>query len=156
LPVKLKLANNSRPTHSVSLGWRVARALIVVVLAVMLVGACVFGYFYHHYETVVDDRLAAGPLFANVAQIYAAPREIRNGQKMTADPHRAGSAPRRVQQQHAAWLLRGQRRQHPDQARSAKLSLDGRRDHQHCERALFKASQRRTVSHSGRTSSSRN
>jgi len=85
LPVKLKLASNSRPTHSVSLGWRVARALIVVVLAVMLVGACVFGYFYHHYETVVDDRLAAGPLFANVAQIYAAPREIRNGQKMTAD-----------------------------------------------------------------------
>jgi len=51
----------------------------------MLVGACVFGYFYHRYETVVDDRLAAGPLFANVAQIYAAPREIRNGQKMTAD-----------------------------------------------------------------------
>lgn len=85
MPVKLKLASNSRPTHSVSLGWRVARALIVVVLAVMLVGACVFGYFYHHYETVVDDRLAAGPLFANVAQIYAAPREIRNGQKMTAD-----------------------------------------------------------------------
>ena len=85
MPVKLKLASNSRPTHSVSLGWRVARALIVFVLAVMLVGACVFGYFYHHYETVVDDRLAAGPLFANVAQIYAAPREIRNGQKMTAD-----------------------------------------------------------------------
>ena len=64
-------------------------------LAVALIGACVFGYLYHHYENVVDDRLAAGPLFASVAQIYAAPREVRTGQKMTVtliaqDLRRAG------------------------------------------------------------------
>jgi penicillin-binding protein 1B len=85
LAVKLKLANNSRTPQSIGLGWRFARVLIVIALAVMLVGACVFGYFYHHYETVVDDRLAAGPMFASVAQIYAAPREIRTGQKLTAN-----------------------------------------------------------------------
>ncbi len=85
MAVKLKLANTSRSSNSVGFGWRVARALLVVLLAMLVVGACVFGYFYHHYETVVDDRLAAGPLFANVAQIYAAPREIRTGQKMTAE-----------------------------------------------------------------------
>src|SRR6185437_374445 len=44
-----------------------------------------FGYFYFHYQHVVDDRLAAGPIFASVSQIYAAPREVRPGQKLTAD-----------------------------------------------------------------------
>ena len=33
---------------------------------------------------IVDQRLAAGPLFANTAQIYAAPNEVRTGQKLTA------------------------------------------------------------------------
>jgi penicillin-binding protein 1B len=95
LAVKLKLANKFRPSKPTNFGWSVARALIVIVLAVMLIGACVFGYFYHHYQGVVDDRLAAGPMFANVAQIYAAPREVRTGQKMTTaliaqDLRRAG------------------------------------------------------------------
>ncbi|NYF79476.1 transglycosylase domain-containing protein [Granulicella arctica] len=85
MAVKLKLANTPRSPQSISLGWRIARVLLVMVLAVLLVGACIFGYFYHHYENVVDDRLAAGPLFASVAQIYAAPREVRTGQKMTVE-----------------------------------------------------------------------
>ncbi len=85
MAVKLKLANIARPSHTISFGWRLARILIVLFLAVMLIGACVFGYFYHHYENVVNDRLAAGPMFASVAQIYAAPREVRTGQKMTAE-----------------------------------------------------------------------
>ncbi|MEO6803601.1 MAG: PBP1A family penicillin-binding protein [Granulicella sp.] len=94
MAVKLKLANRSR-TGPASFSWSIARGLLVVLLAIMLVGACVFGYFYHHYQSVVDDRLAAGPMFANVAQIYAAPREVRTGQKMTAaliaqDLRRAG------------------------------------------------------------------
>ena len=45
---------------------------------------CIFGFFYLKYQKVVDDRLAAGPLFAPVAQIYAAPREVRPGQRLTA------------------------------------------------------------------------
>ena len=95
MPVKLKLANSSRSLRSNSVGHHFLRIFLITVFAVALVGACVFGYFYHQYETVVDDRLAAGPLFANVAQIYAAPREIRTGQKMTAaliaqDLRRAG------------------------------------------------------------------
>jgi penicillin-binding protein 1B len=95
LAVKLKLANNSRSSRPTGFGRRVVHVLFATALAVVLVGVCVFGYFYHHYETVVDDRLAAGPLFASVAQIYAAPREIRTGQKMTAaliaqDLRRAG------------------------------------------------------------------
>jgi hypothetical protein len=46
-------------------------------------GACVFGYMYFKYQKIVDDRLAAGPIFANVEQIYAAPREVRVGQHIT-------------------------------------------------------------------------
>ncbi len=95
MAVKLKLARTSPSPHSIALGWRIARAFIILVLAALLVGACVFGYFYHHYETVVDDRLAAGPMFASVAQIYAAPREVRTSQRTTVaqiaqDLRRAG------------------------------------------------------------------
>jgi len=31
----------------------------------------------------VDERLASGPIFANTSQIYAAPREVRVGQRLT-------------------------------------------------------------------------
>ncbi len=67
----------------------------VVALACLLLGAGIFGYYYLEYQRVVDDRLAAGPLFASTSQIYAAPKEIRPGQHLTAaaigaDLHRAG------------------------------------------------------------------
>ena len=42
----------------------------------------VFGYFYFKYQGIVDARLKT-PLFANTAKIYAAPREVRPGQKLT-------------------------------------------------------------------------
>jgi penicillin-binding protein 1B len=42
----------------------------------------VFGYFYIKYGHVVDDRLKQ-PIFASTAKIYAAPREVRPGQKLT-------------------------------------------------------------------------
>ncbi|AFL87080.1 membrane carboxypeptidase (penicillin-binding protein) [Terriglobus roseus DSM 18391] len=74
------------------------RALLFVVvggLACLVLGAMVFGYYYNHYQQVVDDRLNNGPLFASTAQVYAAPKEIRTGQTLTAasiaqDLRRAG------------------------------------------------------------------
>jgi penicillin-binding protein 1B len=60
------------------------RGLLIVVLACVAIGATIFGIAYFHYQHVVDDRLAAGPIFANESQIYAAPREVRPGQKLTA------------------------------------------------------------------------
>ncbi|MGA3070832.1 MAG: PBP1A family penicillin-binding protein [Terracidiphilus sp.] len=50
----------------------------VGVLAVFVV----FGYFFVSYRNVVDERLKQ-PIFANTAQIFAAPREVRPGQKFT-------------------------------------------------------------------------
>ena len=86
MPVKLKYGNKahtgtrfSRILHS-----RVFRITLLAVLGVLVIGSIVFGYFYYHYQRVVDDRLASGPIFASVSQIYAAPREVRDGQKLTA------------------------------------------------------------------------
>jgi len=43
---------------------------------------CMVSYFYVKYQRIVDDRLKS-PLFANTAKIYAAPREVRPGQKLS-------------------------------------------------------------------------
>ncbi len=40
------------------------------------------GYYYVKYQRIVDDRLKQ-PIFASTAKIYAAPRQVRPGQKLT-------------------------------------------------------------------------
>lgn len=71
------------------------RYALVAILACVVVVLSVVGYYYFKYENVVNDRLAKGPMFARVSQIYAAPREIRTAQKLSvsmiaADLRRAG------------------------------------------------------------------
>jgi len=69
-------------------GWLrhpLMRIFVLCVLVCVVIGAAVFGYFYMKYQKVVDDRLAAGPIFANVSQIYAAPREVRVGQHLSVN-----------------------------------------------------------------------
>jgi len=84
LPVKLKYGSTRGTAKSHDLRNRLLRGALIVCLAGVLIFAAVFGYFYYHYQRVVDDRLAAGPIFASVSQIYAAPREVRPGQKLSA------------------------------------------------------------------------
>jgi penicillin-binding protein 1B len=43
----------------------------------------IFGYYYITYEHIVDERLQK-PLFEQTAKIYAAPTEVRVGQKLSA------------------------------------------------------------------------
>lgn len=80
MPVKLKLGPNARKG---GLFWSAVRLLMILVLFCVLVGAGIFFYYYNEYQHLVDDRLAAGPLFASVAQIYAAPQEVRVGQHLS-------------------------------------------------------------------------
>src|ERR1039458_5056145 len=61
------------------------RVGLLTVAAVTLVFFLIFGYFYIAYRHIVDDRLKE-PIFANTAKIYAAPREVRPGQKFTVRP----------------------------------------------------------------------
>jgi penicillin-binding protein 1B len=82
MPVKVKL-DRSQQQHSVL--WKLLRVILVLVLVAAAIGGIVFGYFYHEYQGLVSERLAHGPLFASVAQIYAAPLEVRPGQQLTAE-----------------------------------------------------------------------
>src|SRR5260370_24947096 len=85
MPVKVKYGNSTKTSRfKQSLATRLVRTALIAALGLLLVGAAVFGYFYFKYQRVVDDRLAAGPIFASVSQIYAAPKEVRTGQKLTA------------------------------------------------------------------------
>ena len=58
------------------------RAGLLTIAACTLVFFSIFGYFYITYRHIVDDRLKE-PIFASTAKIYAAPREVRPGQKLT-------------------------------------------------------------------------
>jgi penicillin-binding protein 1B len=85
LPVKLKYGSGSRNASGLfDPSSRLLRAALIALFGVVVIGSAIFGYFYFHYQRVVDDRLASGPIFASVSQIYAAPREIRAGQKLSA------------------------------------------------------------------------
>ena len=58
-------------------------AVVICLLVMLVTCGLVFAYYYNKYGQVVDDRLTR-PLFENTAQIYAAPREVRVGQKLSA------------------------------------------------------------------------
>src|ERR1700761_6934061 len=86
MAVKVKLGSpRTTAGKPLSFGHRLLRAVFVFALACLFLGVCIFGYFYFKYEQIVDDRLASGPIFASVSQIYAAPREVRIGQHLTAN-----------------------------------------------------------------------
>ncbi len=79
MPVKVKLDSTSHPVL-----WQLLRAALVLAIVFFLIGGSVFGYFYLRYRGLVAERLAKGPLFAPVAQVYAAPQEVRPGQQLSA------------------------------------------------------------------------
>jgi penicillin-binding protein 1B len=54
----------------------------VLAATAALIVFCVFSYFDYKYQHIVDERLKQ-PIFANTAKIFAAPREVRPGQKLT-------------------------------------------------------------------------
>jgi len=58
------------------------RCGLMTIAAAAVLFLVVFGYYYVKYQHVVDDRLKQ-PIFANTAKIFAAPREVRPGQKLT-------------------------------------------------------------------------
>jgi penicillin-binding protein 1B len=80
LAVKIKVVRASLLKHPV----RNIILLVVVgtVLLGLVVGESIFGYYYYEYRHIVDERLQK-PLFEQTAKIYAAPKEVRIGQKLT-------------------------------------------------------------------------
>ena len=77
LRIRIPKLNLQHPWASLAL-----RIGLVAIATVVLVFFSVFSFFYIKYRHIVDDRLKQ-PIFANTAKIYAAPREVRPGQKLT-------------------------------------------------------------------------
>jgi penicillin-binding protein 1B len=84
LTLAVKVKYGSSTTSQRSFFSSILRGIVVLALFGLVLFAGIFTYYYFQYEKVVDDRLAAGPIFNSVAQIYAAPHEIRTGQHLTA------------------------------------------------------------------------
>ncbi|MGA2832672.1 MAG: transglycosylase domain-containing protein [Terracidiphilus sp.] len=77
LTIRIPRPSGKHPMKSMLL-----RAGLLAIAAATLLFFVVFTYFYVKYQHVVDDRLKQ-PIFANTAKIYAAPREVRPGQKLS-------------------------------------------------------------------------
>jgi penicillin-binding protein 1B len=81
MALKLRLPNTNTGTKR---GWvsNVLRVTLALVGIVTIVVCAVGGYYYYRYQSIVDARLQQ-PLFASTAKIFAAPREVRPGQKLS-------------------------------------------------------------------------
>lgn len=95
MPIKLKIPKflttagaHGRWSHPA------VRLALAAVLLVVFATLGVFAYYYIKYERIVERRMQ-GPIFANAAKIYALPKLVRTGDKMTvhqiaAELRRAG------------------------------------------------------------------
>jgi penicillin-binding protein 1B len=72
----------ARPSGRHPIASLILRIALVAVAAVALVGLSIFAFVYFKYQHVVDERLKQ-PIFANTAKIFASPREVRPGQKLS-------------------------------------------------------------------------
>jgi penicillin-binding protein 1B len=79
MALKIKLAKPAGKNSPTALLLRIALAGFAACALVFLVFAV---YYYFEYQGIVDTRLKE-PLFANTAKIFAAPREVRPGQKFS-------------------------------------------------------------------------
>jgi penicillin-binding protein 1B len=79
MAIKFKLAMPRGKHPRLTLALLVALAAVVLIA---IIGTSIFGFFYFKYQGIVDERLKQ-PIFANTAKIFAAPREVRPGQKLS-------------------------------------------------------------------------
>jgi penicillin-binding protein 1B len=79
MALKIRWARSTGRSPKAALLMRIA---LIAVAAVAVLGLSIFIYFYFTYQHIVDERLKQ-PIFANTAKIYAAPREVRPGQKLS-------------------------------------------------------------------------
>ncbi len=77
--VKIKFARPAVKHRVATLALLVAGSALALCA---IVGFSIFGYYYFSYRGIVDQRMSQ-PIFADTAKIYAAPREVRPGQKLS-------------------------------------------------------------------------
>lgn len=76
LKIRLK-----RPQWRHPIATSVLLGIAGIFAALALAGCTVFGYYYFKYQSLVQARFQQ-PVFVDTAKIYAAPREVRPGQKL--------------------------------------------------------------------------
>jgi penicillin-binding protein 1B len=81
MALKIRFAWSKGKHPRATLVFRIA---LLAIAAFAIVGFSVFGYFYFKYGNIVDERLKQ-PIFAATAKIFAAPREVRPGQKLSVN-----------------------------------------------------------------------
>ncbi len=82
LAVKVKIPQMKNRRVRVNITGKEVLIVAALVCGVgLLLGLLVFTFYWNKYGHIVDDRLKQ-PLFAQTAKIYAAPPEIRPGQKL--------------------------------------------------------------------------
>src|SRR6201994_5049615 len=82
LAVKLKLPPNLSIAEKPL--WETVLIIVSIICTfTLLILGITFSYYSNKYKQVVDERLSR-PLFNQTPRIYAAPREVRVGQKLTA------------------------------------------------------------------------
>jgi len=79
MALRIKLA---RPEGEHPWLWLVGRSLLAVFALGALITFAVGGWYYFQTRPMIQQRLQQ-PLFANTAKIFAAPREVRPGQRLT-------------------------------------------------------------------------
>ena len=79
MALKIKLA---MPTGKYPWATLLLRGALLSAAAVALVVLVMGSWYYIKYGRIVDERLKQ-PIFANTAKIFAAPREVRPGQKLS-------------------------------------------------------------------------
>jgi penicillin-binding protein 1B len=77
LKIRLAIPTGRHPWATLLL-----RVALMTVAAAALLFVVVGSWYYFKYQRIVDERLKQ-PIFANTAKIYAAPREVRPGQKLS-------------------------------------------------------------------------
>jgi penicillin-binding protein 1B len=82
LAVKVKVIRKSLLDHPVR--NIILLTLVGLVVLVAVVGESIFGYYSYKNRHVVEERLQKG-FFEETAKIYAAPKELRIGQKQTPE-----------------------------------------------------------------------
>ena len=84
MPIKLKIP---RFRNTKGAPGRLSNPLVKLALAIVVLMGCtaigVFTYYDIKYERMVERRMR-GPIFANAAKIYALPKVVHTGDKLTA------------------------------------------------------------------------
>jgi penicillin-binding protein 1B len=82
LAIKIKVVRAQFLEHPVR--NTILLSIAAILLLTLVVCESIFGYYYYQYRHIVDERLQK-PLFEQTAKIYAAPKEVRVGQKLTPE-----------------------------------------------------------------------